>query len=450
MREVGLKKLAYKFSPAVAHPVIRRVERSDIASRLAGGAFWSLVGRVVSRGFLLVSLILAARILGQEEYGRVGIVRSTIGTFMIFASFSMSITTTKFIAQYRNTSKSHISGIVFWSLLVVVVAGSLVTLALIGLSPFIASQFINDLSISPMLKLAACILFLVALEGVLQGVLAGYESFGKIALANTVSGITGLVGIILLAQLLGGLGVILGLLLRMAVQVMALGALVFRELRVQGIRPAPIHKRESFKMLFSFGLPAFLGGIVPSIAFWASAVLLTREAGYEQMAIFDAANQFRAGILTLHSAAGMILLPVFSNMFEKEKSRYERVIGKVLTINIVLAGMIFAGIAALSPFLMGLFGEKYALSWHVLVFIALTAALGIGCDILKKVLASQGRMWVNFFTGLIMALILMGTARLCVRYGAFGLSISYTTASTVLLCMLLYYTRTSVKYKTGN
>ena len=55
----------------------------SIARHFAIGAFWALVGAVVSRGLTLASSVVAGRLLGTTGFGEIGMIQSTQGLFGI-------------------------------------------------------------------------------------------------------------------------------------------------------------------------------------------------------------------------------------------------------------------------------------------------------------------------------------------------------------------------------
>ena len=93
--------------PALAERIIS----SDIGRRMASGAFWSLTGTALGKFCILLAGIFCARILGQEEFGELGMVRSTIGMFIVMGSAGIGVTATRFISQYRESDKSYIAAI---------------------------------------------------------------------------------------------------------------------------------------------------------------------------------------------------------------------------------------------------------------------------------------------------------------------------------------------------
>ena len=85
--QVNVKSVASNCCPSVARSVFERIKQSPTGLRLARGVFWSVAGTVVSRGLMLCATVVIARLLGRTAYGELGIIRSTVGMFGVFAGF---------------------------------------------------------------------------------------------------------------------------------------------------------------------------------------------------------------------------------------------------------------------------------------------------------------------------------------------------------------------------
>lgn len=71
------------------------------------GVSWTLIGSVAGKFLQLISFIIVARIVGKEEYGQLGIIRSTIAMFLMFSTLGMGMTASRYIALYRNTEPQN-------------------------------------------------------------------------------------------------------------------------------------------------------------------------------------------------------------------------------------------------------------------------------------------------------------------------------------------------------
>ena len=89
----------------------RRFKASDIAKRMMSGAFWSFTGTALGKFCVFLTGIICARILGKEQFGELGMVRSTIGMFIILGAGGIGVTATRFIALYRRDQQAHAASI---------------------------------------------------------------------------------------------------------------------------------------------------------------------------------------------------------------------------------------------------------------------------------------------------------------------------------------------------
>ena len=88
-----------------------KIETSEIATRMAHGAFWSFSGTALAKLVILLAGIACAHVLGQKEYGEFNMVRSTINLFIIFGAAGLGLTATKYIAQFKKSDQEHVSSI---------------------------------------------------------------------------------------------------------------------------------------------------------------------------------------------------------------------------------------------------------------------------------------------------------------------------------------------------
>src|SRR5216683_7526188 len=107
MPAIAMKETLRGLTPSALHPLWDRLEASPMGYRLARGAFWSLVGTVLSRGLGLAAGIFVARTLGKEGFGQFGIIRGTVEMFGIFAGFGLGLTATKYVAELRQTDRQR-------------------------------------------------------------------------------------------------------------------------------------------------------------------------------------------------------------------------------------------------------------------------------------------------------------------------------------------------------
>ena len=69
----------------------RTIAPSQTGRRLIETTLWSVVAEGLSRGLLLLSMVVVARTLGAESYGEFGMVRSTISVFAVDAVLNQKL-----------------------------------------------------------------------------------------------------------------------------------------------------------------------------------------------------------------------------------------------------------------------------------------------------------------------------------------------------------------------
>src|SRR5579871_4290563 len=162
----------------------QRLRESPLATRLAKGAFWSLIGSIASRGLNLMSGVAVARILGKHDYGEFGMIQSTVGMLGVFAGFGMGLTATKHVAELRAVDPSRAGRVLALSTLVAWVTGCLMCLLMVIIAPWLASNTFATPSMSPLLRMAAPLLLFGGVNGAQTGALSGFEAFKRIAHVN--------------------------------------------------------------------------------------------------------------------------------------------------------------------------------------------------------------------------------------------------------------------------
>jgi len=257
---VNIRAIAASYCPPILRPALGRIESSPLGLRLAKGVFWSMAGAMISRGLMLSAAILVARILGRTVYGELGMVRSTVGMLGVFAGFGLGLTATKHVAQYRHSDPARAGRIISLSWLVAAVTGVLMALGLFSFAPWLAEHTINAPHLAGVLRIAALILFLNALNGAQTGALSGFEAFKTVASVNLT------VGVISFPVLFGGayfgglVGAVWALAAILGVQWLLNHLALRREAQRCGVPLTFGDCGREWPILWKFSLPAVLAG----------------------------------------------------------------------------------------------------------------------------------------------------------------------------------------------
>ncbi len=415
---------------------------------LAAMAGWSFASALIARSANLLALVICARVLSQEQFGQVAIIQSTVGMFGPIAGLGLSITTTKFLAEYREKDRARAGLILALSLMAAALAGGLMTGALILLAPQLASKGLGSPELArPLIQGSGLLLFGV-IEAVQTGALTGLEAFSRIAKLSAWNSVLSLPVVAILAKTNGASGAVAGLTIALVWACVLNGIMLAAECRKRGIRLSLSGWTSERRMLFMFSLPSYISGIVVAPITWMTSALLVRQpAGLAEMALFSAADRFRFLLIFVPISVSRIAVPTLSRLRSagdhggyRNAFRWNLGFGLVATVPPVLLCLV------LSRPLMSSFGRAFAHGWPVLAILAVSAVPTVLNTQLGAALLSDNRAWARTGTDAVLAAVFLLSAWWMIPlWKAAGLAMAfasaYTCASIVLWICLRYQPR---------
>jgi len=136
-----------------------RFSDTSIKGRLAGGSAWTLAGNLGWRIFSAIATITIARILGPRGFGELGMVRSTVQMFSVYAGFRLGNTATKYVAEYRRCDPVKAARILKLTLMISAVLCGIVSLILLLSSRFLAVRVLANETLAAAIAMGAFMLF---------------------------------------------------------------------------------------------------------------------------------------------------------------------------------------------------------------------------------------------------------------------------------------------------
>jgi len=421
---MSFRSIASAFYPPFLRLAFNWIESSPIGYRLAKGTLWSMAGAVISRGLMLCAMVLVARMLGKTVYGELGMIQSTVGMFGIFAGFGLGLTATKHVAEFRQKNPERAGRIIGLSWLVATVTGSLMALGLFIFAPWLAEHTINAPHLAVVLRIAALILFINALNGAQTGALSGFEAFKTIAYINLF------VGLISFPILVGGayFGGLTGAVLALAINLGVNCLLNHLALRKEFCRyKVPFTFRKcgrELSILWKFSLPAVLAGSLVGPVNWiCNALLVNQPDGYGEMGIYSAANQWYAILLFLPGVLGSVVLPVLSERLgQKDAKQSLKTMALAIKVNALFVLPLVLIVSIASPYIMSLYGEGFRSGWPTLVVVLLTTGVLAVQTPVGQIIAASGKMWLGFAMNAGWALLFIVSTLLLIDLGSLGLA----------------------------
>ncbi len=386
--------------------------------------FWSIAGAVISRGSMLVAFIFVARMLGPDRFGQLGIVRSTVEMFGVFAGFGLGLTATKHVAQFRKTDPLRAGRIIAMSRLVAWLTGGFIAIVLALIAPWLAVHTLAAPQLAGLLRIGGLLLLLNALNGAQTGALAGFEAFKAIAHVNVAVGLVSF-PIFIAGAYLGGLeGEIWALVAAWTINWALNHAALRRKAQRAGVSYGFAGCLQECSILWRFSLPAVLCGMLAGPVNWiCCAMLVNQPNGYCEMGVYCAANQWFAAILFLPGLLGNVILPMLSHeVNQPEQGASRRVLRLSVLLNASLVIPVVAAGCLASPWIMGSYSPGFVSQWKTLVVVLVTASLLAVPGPVGQVIAAAGRLWASALLNIVWAISFLTATFLFAGHGALGLA----------------------------
>lgn len=392
------------------------------------GVVFNLVGAVFNQGSTLLVNIAVANLLGRHSFGQYTLIVATLTTIGSLGQLSMGYTATRHLAEFRSGDPVKAGRILSLCGVISAAAAAIAALGLGVTADILATAVLHDPSVAHDLRVAAAAVFFVILNGFLTGALAGLESYRRIAGAGIASGVVYAAVCTALAWTGGVSGAVAGLAISAAAQCAILAAALRSEAARHGIAPARRGIWQERRIVTAFALPASLTGLVTLPALWAASALLAQQpGGYDQLALFGAANSFRVMVLFVPQTINNVGMSVLNNQLRGGREDYRRVfwLNAVATVGAALAGAI--AFVAGGPLLLRIFGAEFVEGNRVLTILLGVAVLEAISLAAYQVVVSNSRLWTSLACiGLPRDLgLVMIAAFLVPRFGAVGLATSH-------------------------
>jgi len=413
--------------PAQFRGAKERLAKSPLAYRLASGAFWSTLGAVLSQIFTLLSSVIAARVMGPEQFGQYGVVLATIGMFSVFAGFGLGATATKYVAEFKYVDPHKAGRIIALSSIFSVSTGVLATMVLLIFAPLLSARTLAAPHLSGLIQIATGMVLLGAVNSSQMGALAGFEAFQKIAKLNLYNGMINFVAVTSGILVMGLPGALTGQVAALCLSCLLNRIALRSEARRFGVPLGYTGCSVEKDVLIRFSLPAVMSGIMVSPVNWAcSAILVNQPNGYAEMGLFSAAASWQRAILFLPGCIGAIALPMLSELYgTNQRAKYKKALWLNVLINGGAALLVFPVISILSKTIMRSYGPSFESGYMVLILLGLSAVFFAVGSVIGNAIASSGNMWFGFLFNLMWGVAYVGAAYFLVpKYGAFGLALA--------------------------
>ncbi len=417
----------------------RRLPEHSLRRGLAVGAFWTMAGSACSRGLVLATYVIMARLLGKTVYGQWSLVQAAVNTFALLGIAGLGMTVTHHVASYRSIDPARAGRILCLCLLTAGVTVSVATACGAALSGVVARDILNTPALHSTLLVGCLLLFSMALCQVAQAALAGFEDFAGLAGNNLAQGVLLLVSAYPLTKAMGLNGAVLAIGASWFLA-MVLGLWrVRRNCRRLGVPLGLGGIWQERSVLKSFALPFLLGDGVGVLAMLLSQSAVGRiPGGFASLGGYNASAQWRDILLFVPDSLRRIALPILSRLRgHGHGDEYVRAVWVNVVLNASLAALAAIPLMILSPWILSFYGPGFSADWPVMVVLLAAGVFQALRDVLLQVTTSLGRIWSNAlvalaWAGTLAAVTLIGLPRYGVMAFAAGL------AAAMLVATVLY------------
>lgn len=415
---------------------IRNTNNSDI--RLAKGITWSVLGLIFNKGFTMISSILIARFLGTKLYGEYGMINSTLTMFATFAGLGLGITATKFIAEYSKTDKAKVERVLGLSNIFAIFSGIIMMIIVFFTADWLSINQLNNPDMAYLLQIASVTLLFSTYNGIQRCALAGFEQFSAIAKMDAIVGFFSFI-IMLVSTYLGGLK---GLMIA-TVLISIITNLLFT-LKIRPIlKKMDIHVNykefyKEFDVFINISLPSMISNVLVGPVTWLANSLFVQVAGYSQLGIFNAANQWKLFLSLLPQTFNSAILPILISTKNQESSRIEKI---NLTLSWITAIAIGLPLINLPDVISMLYGKQYAsYSYSICIVVCILVSIIMAYkDGVARAMLSEGCMWRGVADNCVWGAALILSTIFLRRKGAIGLASSFAIAYVISAVIFIPY-----------
>jgi O-antigen/teichoic acid export membrane protein len=361
----------------------------SLTKKVAHNTLIQIVGKIISTILGLLSLALITRYLGRDGFGAYTTVITFLTFFAVASDFGLTLVTVQLISGHDQEEKKILNNLFGFRLIS--------ALLFLALAPLTIAFF----PYSPLIKVGVVIAFISflfpALNQIIIGLFQKKLDMSRDAIAETLSRLVLLAGIILTKQCSGGLN---GLLL--ATVASAATSFIFHylfALKFTVIKPEfdPL----IWKKIFSKSWPLAITIVLNLIYLRADTLILSILRSQGEVGLYGATYRIIDVLTTIPFMFAGLILPILTTAWQEHNHAYfQKVLQRSFDFMAILAIPLIIGAQFLSRSIM-LFaaGRDFAPSGAILqILIFAVAAIFLGTMFSHAVIAlDQQKKMINFY-----------------------------------------------------
>ncbi len=383
----------------------------SLAKKVAHNTIIQIAGKAVSTVLGLLALAFITRYLGRSGFGEYTTALTFLTFFAVIADFGLTLVTVQMISL-RGADENKILNNIFGLRLVSIIAVLL-------LSPLAVTFFPYSAAVKTGILIALASFIFPALNQVLIGLFQKRLSMGRDAIAEVLSRVVLIIGIVLSKKLGYGLNGILWATVASAAASFIghyLLALKFAFIR-------PEFDRAVWKMIFSKAWPFAITIVLNLIYLRADTLFLSLFRGVDEVGLYGATYKIIDVLTTIPFMFAGLVLPILTAAWlDSSHDYFKRVLQKSFDLMALITIPLIVGAQFLGrPIMTSVAGPEFAASGLILqILIFAVAAIFLGTMFSHAVIAlDKQKKMIGYYiftsvTALIAYLVLIP------RYSYFG------------------------------
>lgn len=284
---------------------------SVLARKLLQGSLLLSIGNFVSRLLMFIALFWLARILSKSEYGKFSVLKSTIDSFLIFATAGLSFAATNFTAKFiHGNTVERVSKIITSIFQLAFTLGFIIATVVVIFSKELSENAFGNDNLQTSLVIVAFTIFFTSVNSIQIGVLVGLEAFKSNMIVNLVQGVSILIFIPTGAYIANYHGAVIGVLLSMLMTILMSFIFIRQRFKENGIKLCFFKKNNTLNLVINYTLPLFFSSLLTTPVLWIlNSIIAKTQNGFEQIGVYNAVYLLPGVLLTINKILVNVLTP---------------------------------------------------------------------------------------------------------------------------------------------
>ncbi len=429
---------------AVIPVVAEEVHREKDIRRLAVGASTFLGGRVLGRGFRLMTDIALAHILGPAMFGLYAIGWTLMRIITSVCPMGLDSGVVRFGTKHWRKDAESFKGIVLRSLFLAFFFALLIGAGFYLGAPWVAAQLFRKPELSPVIRCFAFVIPLVATLRVAASSTRITKSMKYATLSEDVSQPAGFLILIFVLYWMGWRmeGALEALVISFGVALLIALYLVRR--LYPEVANSKITPKYPGKEILAYSLPTTFAAMIFMLILWLDRLFVGHYRSAAETGIYQAASQLSISLAIILSCFGSVFSPITADLHHRGEIKR---LGELFRVSTKWALYV-----SLPPFLVMcfaprevmtvIFGKPYEIGWVPLVILGVGQLVNAGTGPVTSLMSMSGLQNPLFYISAVMLCLSAALNVILIPHlGMAGAAISTAVTITVLFAWAIYVTK---------